>query len=700
MAYTVRTTASAATDDSMALELRRAGSETQDATIELIGPVAADIISDDPTIIAAASAAAGTAVDAAIVAEDLVSFADPAIPQVVPTAQSQLAYVWLNDEELQQLGGITKTGRLQFQGLELPDGSAMSSTYSSEFSRVSVGSNRRRGEDTIGADGNVPAEIINRWLARVGFGGSLPSVTLVVRPTPGVGEYASPKLAHDAITDSSAAKRYEVIVHPGVYTETEWTFKPYTVTRAAGVLGSVILRGELPDSATDAQISNTSTVWFKDTARIENLVITARNMRYPVHSETSGVITNYLHEVVNCRIEHFGNEAARTWRTANPGSGMSASTVWASDRAWGYGASSGGVERFENTTFASRLDAWYVHDNADWTKPANHELINCRLVATDPVGRLKVESLGSGQTSRVTVRGSVNDFLFVNEADSPWISTAAANQVANHSQILVTVEGHAPIGFQTSARGKAIRIDSSTTGTSSSVAVSGAAASAIFGRVFTREGGGGLKGHAWGEFDISGILVGSAGTTQVTNTLGRRLGDCTTVNKTLTVTVDGGAPVNVVFTGNHTADTNATILGLINTALGSAATASEYAVSQGETYPTFPDREVTVVNDGTVGIPRFAAVRTSPATGRAVRIHGVSDPVSVFAGVALEPIAPGKTGRVLKSGLLNTPTQLHGFSAGLAFGAPLYLSDSTAGAFSATGTRQVLVGHHTDWARF
>lgn len=700
MAYTKRTTAAAATDDSMALELRRNGSESQDATIELITPVAADIIANDPTIVAAAEAAVGSAVDEAIVAEDLVSFADPAIPQVIPTAQSSLAYVWLNDDELQLLGGITEDGLLRFQGLELSDGTVWRTASSSEYSRVSVGANGRIAEDALDAQGNEPAWITRRKLARVGFGGDLPSVTFVVRPNPGPGEYASPKLAHDAITDSSAAKRYEVIVHPGVYTETEWTFKPFTVTRAAGVLGSVILRGELPDSATDAQITGTSTVWFKDTARIENLVITARNMRYPVHSESSGVTRDYLHEVINCRIEHFGNDGARDWRTANPGSGMLPGTVWASDRAWGYGASSGGRERFENTTFVSRLDAWYVHDNADWSKPANHELINCRIVATDPAGRLRVESLGSGQTSQVVVRGSVNDFLFVNETDTPWISMSPANQIANHSQILVTVDGLAPIGFVTSARGKALLIESSSSGPSSSVKVAGTAASAIYGRVFTREGGGGLKGQAWGEFDISGILVGPAGATTVNNTLGRRLGNCTTVNKTLTVTVDGGAPVNVVFTGNHTADTNATILGLINAVLGSAATASEYAVSQGETYPTFPDREVTVRNDGTVGIPRFAAVRTSPATARAIRIHGTADPVTAFAGVALEPIAPGKTGRVLKSGLLHTSTQLYGFSSGLAVGAALYLSDSTAGAFSATGTRQVLVGHHTDWARF
>ncbi|CAN7154418.1 hypothetical protein LJR044_002510 [Microbacterium foliorum] len=689
----------AASDGTMASVTNKVNSLFRGALTDLIEVV----LSDNPTIVAGAQAAAVAAVDAAlaegIATQRLVRFTDPAIPQVDPALQSSLAVFFLNAAR-QLLGGFTESGLLRFQGIELPDGSVTQSLESPEYSRLSVGSNRRVGEDALGPDGNTPAWIINRWLARVGFGGNLPSVTLVVRPNPGPGEYASPKLAHDAITDSSAAKRYLILVYPGAYTETEWTLKPFTTTVGVGVYGSVILRGELPDSATDAQIQGTSTVWFKDTARIENIVITARNMRYAVHSESSGAIVDYLHEMSGCHVEHFGNDGARAWRTANPGSGMSPSTVWASDRAWGYGASSGGRERHENTTFVSRLDAWYVHDNADWSKPANHELINCRIIATDPAGRLRVEPLGSGQTSRVIVRASVNDFLYVNEADTPWISTALANQVANHSQILVTVEGLGPIGFLTSARGKALRIESASSGASSSVRLSGTAAAAIVGRVFTRDGGGGLKGEAWGEFDISGILVGPAGTTQVANTLGRRLGDCTTVNKTLTVTVDGGAPVNVVFTGNHTADSNATILALINAALGSAATASEYSVSQGETYPTFPDREVTVRNDGTAGIPRFAAVRTSPVTGRAIRIHGTADPVSVFAGIALEPIAPGKTGRVLKSGLLNTPTQLYGYASGLAVGAPLYLSDSTAGAFSATGTRQVLVGHHTDWARF
>lgn len=62
MAYTKRTTAAAATDDSMAMQVRRNGSESRSAVIDLIEPVAAGIIADDPTVAAAAAAAANDAV--------------------------------------------------------------------------------------------------------------------------------------------------------------------------------------------------------------------------------------------------------------------------------------------------------------------------------------------------------------------------------------------------------------------------------------------------------------------------------------------------------------------------------------------------------------------------------------------------------------------------------------------------------------
>jgi hypothetical protein len=170
--------------------------------------------------------------------------------------------------------------------------------------------------------------------------------------------------------------------------------------------------------------------------------------------------------------------------------------------------------------------------------------------------------------------------------------------VANKSQIRITLDRvNYPGGFVSNNRGKALRITSASTGSPSNVRVSGTAADVLFGVTglpVYRDGGGGLQGYAYGYWDISGILTAAdSGTanTAVDNTIGKRLGDCSTVNKTLTVTVDGGTPINIVFSTNLTAVSNATILGTINTALGSAATASEYLVSKARRTRRSPTRK-------------------------------------------------------------------------------------------------------------
>ncbi|MFC0183358.1 hypothetical protein ACFFJX_12645 [Pseudarcicella hirudinis] len=112
------------------------------------------------------------------------------------------------------------------------------------------------------------------------------TVTKTVKPD-GTGDYLSPKLAMDAITDSSITKRYEIIVYPGTYTEVEWTVKPYCYIIGTN-RSACWLKGELPDSATDAQISGTSTVWLKKTGELRNLTITIKNGRYAIHQEDSG----------------------------------------------------------------------------------------------------------------------------------------------------------------------------------------------------------------------------------------------------------------------------------------------------------------------------------------------------------------------------------------------------------------------------
>jgi hypothetical protein len=291
------------------------------------------------------------------------------------------------------------------------------------------------------------------------------------------------------------------------------------------------------------------------------------------------------------------------------------------------------------------------------------------------------------------------DALYIGETDEPRIATAQAAQLANHSEIDVVLSGSTPIGYRSTNRGTALRITSASTGTTSTVRVTGAAAALILGTTTTKDGGGGLQGYAFGELDISGILVGLNSDTTVNNTLGRRLGNRSGAAVTMTVTVDGGTPVAVTFNENYTTRSNAYVLGVINSALGSQATASEYLVTQGEVYPQVLDKQRTLINAGTTGIPRFAAVRyVGPR--RTVALMLTSDPASAFAGVALEPIPPGRHGRILGEGHLHT-SQMHASSPGTVnAGTAVYHSDTTPGAFSLTGTRQAMTGLGSNFAYF
>lgn len=526
--------------------------------------------------------------------------------------------------------------------------------------------------------------------------------------TDGTGNYLTPALANAAINNSSALNPYDVIIFQGVYTDTETILKAFVTFR--GQFRDVShLKGELPSSADDSH-RTTSTLWLQDSSGLKNLKITAKNMRYAVHDESSGVNVNAIHTVDNCYIEHYGNADMIAWRTANPGSGLLVSNVWASARPYGYGAASGLVLNMSNTTLVSLIEAFYVHSNQNFTKPNINNLSNCSIIRKGSFGQvIMLESLGSGQTDQLNMEGCSISPGYIRQNDSPWISTAAANLYANHANYHVFAKSSSKVGYKDTTRGLALRIKSKSILATSTVRLSGNAAPIILGNtIFEVDGGVGLEGYAYGYWDISGILCGSAGTTQVNNTLGRRLGDCTSSPKTLTITVDGGAPINVVFNTNLTAVSNATILATITTAISSVATVDEYNPALNEYYPYFGDREVTLVNTGASGIPRFNAVSyNSDKTN--IRLISLVDPASNFIGVALENIPVGKSGRVLLSGVLERFIQIPGISPAsatpdtdnsLIYGTPISLSSTQAGQFEFSSSKIVMRGAARHWAEF
>lgn len=185
-------------------------------------------------------------------------------------------------------------------------------------------------------------------------------------------DFASIKEAVASITDSSKNSVYDIYIDDGIYEEYAITLPNYVnLIGASGNREKCVIKGELPDSATENEITVNSTLNLKDSNVLENLTITAKNLRYPIHSESGGTHTDWIQILNNCYVEHFGNS--------------SQNNKWTSYHAWGEGASSGAYAEFNNCVFKSPAEPWYVHEFAylpDVPKPYHHVLNNCWIINT------------------------------------------------------------------------------------------------------------------------------------------------------------------------------------------------------------------------------------------------------------------------------------------------------------------------------
>lgn len=185
-------------------------------------------------------------------------------------------------------------------------------------------------------------------------------------------DFASIKEAVASIADSSKNNIYDIYIDDGVYEEYAITLPDYVnLIGASGNREKCVIKGELPDSASANEITVNSTLNLKDSNVLENLTITAKNLRYPIHSESGGTHTNWVQILNNCYVEHLGN--------------TSPNNAWTSYHAWGEGASSGAYAEFNNCVFKSPAEPWYVHEFAylpDIPRPYHHILNNCQIINT------------------------------------------------------------------------------------------------------------------------------------------------------------------------------------------------------------------------------------------------------------------------------------------------------------------------------
>lgn len=530
--------------------------------------------------------------------------------------------------------------------------------------------------------------------ALIGGGGY--AVTKTVKPD-GTGDFTHPRFAVESITDASASKRYRVLIYPSIYTgQANWNCKDHVdlvgIDRA-----TCIVHYENPDdtpvgaTAGAGVIANTQTFWCNTETTIENLTVTLRNGRYPIHSDSSGNLKGRKQRLRNCHVEHLGNDGARAWQAANGGN---PNLVWGSEHAWGYGSSSAMVVEMDRlTTLKSKISALYIHTRENFAEPSVMDVRNCQAIATNSTGvAVTVQPLGSRRNDLVLLNNNalVGDIRYNAQ---PWIQTTLDYQPASHAEVVVTGAGNSPAVFTVTDWGRALKIESASTSNNSTVAVSGSAVPIIMGEVVSKPGAGGLKGYVHGAFDVSGTGVGLASDVFITS-LGKRLGNCTAAPKTLTIAIDGGAPVSVTFDQNYTDATNGSILALIQAAIGASGNAVLYAV--GERYrPSFLDEEQALRNATAVGIP-MGSVLAYDVNHKTIRLMTSADPASRFAGVAWEDIYPDTSGRVKTKGYLHIGDVLRTDAAAIAFGDTFSIDAAAPGRVIKGGAQGLLSAIRND----
>jgi hypothetical protein len=561
------------------------------------------------------------------------------------------------------------------------------------FSGAAFDSNRRADESAT-RKGRRLQSSLNAELRRT----DLHFLNQGVPKTVGAGmDYATPTAAGDDFATKKGNWWWDAITRAGEYAANEY-HQPARM-RLRGQPGATRVTSAGGVDQPDTVVNILSTWWMTRSSEMLDMIVDRAMGRYAVHADEGGTNVNITIRTRRCTFRHYGNQAAIDWRTANPGSGLNPATVWKDPPAWGMGTASGQRIDHVDDTFISEGHSYAYHNNGKFTDPSIVTHKRSRFVNRGGSQGILLASLGSGTPDRFELTDcsiSGGYILRHDDGDGTGLWRGGAPYYSDHYEIETVITGGDPMAFRPMFLSRALRITSTGVGATSTVALSGTAAD-LFGSFIARKGGGGLKGYAYSAYDVSGMTVQSQNadkswsTVTGPNTLGRRLGVLATA-KTLTVTTEAGAVTHTFAAGDYTAQSNPTILAAINASLGGAATADLYDVSGGEHYIQQPDRELTLRNTGTVGIPRFSAVQFD-GSPRAVKLVGLTDAAATFIGVTLEAIPPGGYGRVLASGvMLGNQTAAAADLSPVPFNTPIYLSDTVAGGLSKAGTRQVGYG--------
>lgn len=504
--------------------------------------------------------------------------------------------------------------------------------------------------------------------------------------------------ALESITDASENNRYKIIVdgyflfklqsdfvysdpsfgEPTVIIGKNWVDiegigKDRTIVAVELTAGQAFTGGK---TYTDFQ-----PVMWNCNGKLSNMSIIAKNCRYTIHIESENLANNLTMNFVDLRLINKGAIEVGAGSRDVIGSGMRSGQTW----------------NFTNCEINNELQggAFAMHTALNAVqKGGNVNLTNCNI---------------NGALYLATY--SVNRDVYVNLVNCTFNKNSSVNYVANYgasnlkadySEIKLKSEESLLYLNVNIDKGKGLRIKSKTTGVGSTVKFieTSTAFNSIIGdsnntiQSYTnwlnktqygyqwKSGGIGLSGYA-----IGGLDVDEANTARA-NSLGVMLGDCSVVNKTLTVIIDG-VTYNVVFNENFTAQNNAYVIAKIVAVIGSVADVDTPIVGR-EYYPEY-NNVTAMKNADTTAILKGMGVVfvSSTEMRRALNSDNRID------GVCLYDTIIGEQGKCLTAGKLYSMytgvrfSTLETSATTIATAAELGVS-ATPGVFSTASTPKLL----------
>lgn len=471
--------------------------------------------------------------------------------------------------------------------------------------------------------------------------------TTIVNASKQVSGNNAVQLAIDAITDATVSNRYEINVGAGYYEihkAEDYLGNPtYTAmicpkdhidVKGKGV-ESTIFHADLSESPT-APIENYQTMYnWADDVRISDLTLEAKGIRYVLHQDNANEAnkTRYYDNVV---FRFLGN-----------GGYM---------RALGIGTSSGSKTYISGGSSESQVfPTFTVHNNTNFAKPSLWSFKNHAFKVLDNQKSIELYNSGSNQDCQILLENCSFEGGFILSYQEYWLYVSAVNDHFNHANWRVQGSKNQPFYFKNTVIGSTLCIETKSKTKNSKVRFdrNSSAYSFIianprmhFGNLgnpnrrikdeyVIQDGANGLSGFAFGAKSILEQYYfpdNNSWTTQQ-DALGLRLGNCSTINKTLGITIDE-TNYNVVFNKDYTAFTNAQVLAEINAVIGSVATAKEYNIGA-DYYAELTDVvSVEINNSTTVIIPKGSLVSK---VGSKVKICEEGE---ILYGLAIDDIAP------------------------------------------------------------